>query len=146
MPTQNRTWQKKLLAGARSVGEIDKLYWYIEVDAPGGRSHLAGYPGRWVPVVPVGNDPEASRRIAGLVAEFFRLSNDPRLSYTECLMDAQQLADYRWYIWTESVPVDAVCVDCAGVETVLHTELECVAGWICGACRRNKNDEGKYER
>ena len=127
MPTQSKTWQKKILSAAQRDGFRD-LFWYIEATAPGRRIFPAAYPGRWIPLVPVGPDPEASRRVAGMVAHFFRLSNPPAFQYAEQLTDATALHDTGClaYVWTEDVEIDAVCCACGAVERVGHTAVE---GW-----------------
>jgi len=134
MPTQTRTWQRKILAAAKADG-YDDLYWYIEATAPGRRVFPAAYPWKWIPLVPVGPDPEASRRIAGMVAHFFRLSNPPAITYAEQLTDTTALTQTGclWYRWDCDVDVDAVCCQCGRVEQVGHTALEGWS-WLCVEC------------
>lgn len=136
MPTQSRTWQKKILEKAKADNYAD-LYWYIEITSVGRRVFPAAYPGRWIPLVPVGPDPEASRRIAGMVAHFFRLSNPPTFTYAEQLTDTTALRGESclWYVWTEDVESDAICADCGAVERVGHTEIEGWS-WLCVECAR----------
>lgn len=136
MPTQTKTWQRKILAAAQRDGYAD-LYWYIECVAPGRRIFPAAYPGRHIPLVPVGPDPEASRRIAGMVAHFFRLSNPPAFTYAEQLTDATALRDTGClsYVWTEDVEIDAVCTICGAVERVGHTAVEGWP-WLCVECAK----------
>lgn len=138
MPTQSKTWQRKILAAAKADGYAD-LFWYIETTAPGLRVFPAAYPGRWIPLVPVGPDPEASRRIAGMVAHFFRLSNPPSFTFAEQLTDATALEQTGclWYRWDCDVDVDAVCADCGCVERVGHTAIE-GASWLCVECAIEK--------
>jgi len=134
MPTQTRTWQRKILEQARRDGYRD-LFWYIECTAPGRRVFPAAYPWKWIPLIPVGPNPEASRRIAGMVAHFFRLSNPPAMTYAEQLTDTTALEQTGclWYVWTEDVEIDAICADCGAVERVGHTVTE-GANWLCGEC------------
>lgn len=135
--TQTRTWQQGILALAQKTG-FDDLYWYTQVVAPGNIVFPGAYPALWIPVVPVGPDPKASYRIAGMLSEFFKLSNPPAFRYHECLVDSTGLAGHQWYIWTESVPIDAVCVSCASVETVLHLDWEIERpNWLCPMCKGN---------
>ena len=137
MPTQSKTWQKKILSAAQRDGFRD-LFWYIEATAPGRRIFPAAYPGRWIPLVPVGPEPDASRRIAGMVAHFFRLSNPPAMVFAEQLTDATALEQTGClsYVWTEDVVIDAVCADCGSVERVGHTVAE-GAPWLCAECGGN---------
>ena len=134
MPTQSKTWQKKILSAAQRDGFRD-LFWYIEATAPGRRIFPAAYPGRWIPLVPVGPEPDASRRIAGMVAHFFRLSNPPAMVFAEQLTDATALRDTGClsYVWTEDVVIDAVCCQCGAVERAGHTVAEGWS-WLCVGC------------
>lgn len=134
MPTQSKTWQRKILAAAKADGYAD-LFWYVEATAPGRRVFPAAYPWKWIPLIPVGPDPDASRRIAGMVAHFFRLSNPPAMTYAEQLTDATALEQTgcMWYVWTEDVVIDAICADCGCVEQVGHTVIE-GAPWLCVEC------------
>lgn len=143
MPTQTRTWQRNYLAKFQHTGHAG-LYWYVEAvwAAPKERIQRqapAVQPAPWVPVVPVGADPEASRRIAGMLAEFFRLSAaTPAITFAPALSSEAMLAQSgcQWYEWDKDVMLDAVCGRCGAVERVGHTELENMPIWFCGECAK----------
>lgn len=134
MPTQSRTWQRRILAKAQRDGYAD-LFWYVEATAPGLRVFPAAYPSRWVPVVPVAPDPAVSRRYADLLGEFFKLSNPPAITFVAALTHVESLegTGCAWYVWTEDVAIDAICADCGAVERVGHTAVEGWP-WLCVAC------------
>lgn len=136
MPTQTRTWQRRILAKAQRDGYAG-LFWYIEATAPGLRVFPAAYPGRWVPVVPVAPDPDASRRYADMLGEFFRLSNPRALTFVAALthMESLEGTGCAWYVWTEDVVIDAVCTACGAVERVGHTAVEGWP-WLCVECAK----------
>lgn len=135
MATQSKTWQRKILAEAASTGYAD-LYWYVEFSWQAGQRHApACHPGPWVPVVPVGPDPRASRNIADMLAHLFALSNEKRLTFAAALTSTEALAQTgcRHYLWFEDIPLDAVCGCCGCVERVGHSELE-ESPWLCASC------------
>lgn len=134
MPTQSRTWQRRILAKAQRDGYVG-LFWYIEATAPGLRIFPAAYPGRWIPVVPVAPDPDASRRYVDMLGEFFRLSNPRAVTFVAALTHLESLENTgcAWYVWTEDVEIDAVCCVCGAVERVGHTAVE-GATWLCIEC------------
>lgn len=93
MATQTKTWQRKILEQAKATGYRD-LFWYIEFSwwQAGQRHAPACHPGPWVPVVPVGPDPQASRNIADMLAHLFALSNEKRLTFAAALTSTEALA------------------------------------------------------
>lgn len=113
MPTQTRTWQRRILTAARADGYAD-LYWYIEATAPGRQVFPAAWPGAHIPVVPVAPDPEISRHYAHLLAELFAANNPPAVAFAPALTAAESLRDTgcAWYVWGS---LDVVCECCAGV-------------------------------
>lgn len=136
MATQTKTWQRKILEQAKATGYRD-LFWYIEFSwwQAGQRHAPACHPGPWVPVVPVGPDPQASRNIADMLAHLFALSNEKRLTFAAALTSTEALAQTgcRHYLWFEDILLDAVCDVCGGVERVGHSELE-EGRWLCAVC------------
>lgn len=136
MSTQTRTWQRKVLEAARHDAYVD-LYWYIEISWQAGqRNAPAAYPGSWIPVIPVAPNPEASRRIAGMLAHLFALSNTEVVAtYEPALTGIQSLEQTgcRWYLWDMDVEQDAICAQCGAVERIGHTKVEGVT-WLCAEC------------
>lgn len=135
MATQTKTWQRKILDQAKADGYTD-LYWYIEMAWSGNQRHApACHPGAWVPVVPVGPDPVASRNIADMLAHLFALSNEKWLTFAAALTSTEALVQTgcRHYLWFEDIPLDAVCSICGCVERVGHNELE-QSRWLCVSC------------
>lgn len=147
MAQQSKSWQKKYLS---TVKTFDNLYWYCEaVLPPSMRTGLltngytpVGYPGRWIPCVPIGNAPEASRRIAEMLCAIFRphvpyaMSVEPVITDAECLKQTGAL----WYNWTDTIPLDIICSCCGSIEVVAHTIAEedgyasTKRQWLCGDC------------
>lgn len=133
MATQNRTWQRKVLDAARRDG-YDGLFWYIEACLP-GRIHLsAAHPSVWVPVVRVAPDPEETRHWAHLLAELFRASNPPTVSYEAALTHTEALELVPWYEFGDTVMVDAICRGCGSVDVVDCELLAMSPAWLCAVC------------
>ena len=72
-----------------------------------------------------------------MVAHFFRLSNQPAMTFAEQLTDTTALTQSgcQWYEWDKDVLLDAVCGCCGAVEPVGHTELE-GCSWLCADCAK----------
>lgn len=121
MATQTRTWQKKIIDGAIRLGELDRLFWFVEMTltrAMGGGQAAACFPVRWVPVVAVGPDPEEQRHWTHLLLELFKTNNRGRgIEFDLALTDCDILQEYRWYVYGESLPpaADVVCEWCGEV-------------------------------
>ncbi|MGD9726273.1 MAG: hypothetical protein AB7R40_22295 [Nitrospiraceae bacterium] len=132
MGTQTRTWQKKIIAGATRLQELNRLYWFVEMTLPramGGGYAAATYPVRAVPVVPVGPDPEEQRHWAHLLLELFKECNQRRgIEFDLALTDCDILQEYRWYVYGEMPPPapDAICEWCGEVfaPTVAHVCMQ----------------------
>lgn len=133
MSTQTRTWQRKILEQA-SRDNYAGLYWYIEWQLGYNNYASAAAPGKFVPVVPVGPDPETSRHWAHLLAELFRVSNPPGSSFEPALTSIEVLATVPWYVWGETPIVDVVCALCGSVEQVDCELLAMSPAWVCAAC------------
>ena len=109
-----------ILAGAAAKGELDQLFWFIEMKLPGtmtttGKTELAAthWPGKWVPIIPVGDDPYISRIWAELLATFFRLSN-PGMEFGLALTAADLAQQYACYEWGDP-RWDNICAVCGAV-------------------------------
>lgn len=113
MTTQNRTFQRRILAEAQRDGYAD-LYWFIEMRLPGNRSAPAAYPGRLIPVVPVAPDPEQTRHWAHLLAELFASTNPAVIQFTPALTHVESLTvtGAAWYVYGN---LDVVCPSCGAV-------------------------------
>lgn len=124
MQRQTRTWQKKIIDEAIRQGELDRLYWFVEMTLPrsmGGGTAAATYPVRCVPVVPVGPgaaNVEEQRHWAHLLLELFKESNRGRgILFELALTDCDLLQQLRWYVYGEMPPPapDAICEWCGEV-------------------------------
>jgi len=141
MAQQSKSWQRKYLA---EVKDYTGLYWYMECQLPPSmRANRltdgytpVGYPGRWIPCVPISNPPEASRRIAEMLCAIFRphvpyaMEIEPVITDTESLKATGAI----WYNWVEDIVLDAVCSCCGSIEQVGHTIAEEDGKWLCQEC------------
>jgi len=132
----------RLLAGAKQAGELDRLYWMVEIKVA---AKLAGtkqpviaaasWPFGWVPLVPVADDPALSRHYADLLLECIRTGNRGRL--IECGLaltstDVIEQGGYQVYEWGEPV-WDCVCVDCGRV-----WQSTTVSEEVCNECQSER--------
>lgn len=127
MGSQTRTWQQKIIDGAKRLRELDRLYWFVEMTLPramGGGYAAATYPVRCVPVIPAGPEPEEQRHWAHLLLELFKDTNQGRgILFDLALTDCDILKEYRWYVYGETPPApDVICEWCGEVfpPTVAH--------------------------
>lgn len=114
----------RLLDGAKQAGELDRLYWMVEVKVAAALAGTkqpviaaASWPLGWVPLVPVGNDPALSRHYADLLLECIKTGNRGRL--IDCGLaltstDVIEQGGYQVYEWGEPV-WDCVCAQCGRV-------------------------------
>jgi hypothetical protein len=146
---------KQLLAAAAADHELQYLYWYIEAKVPAKLTgtkapqlQAASWPGMWIPVVAVGDDPAVSRHWAELLTECFRASNRGMEFGLGLTMD-ELLAEKRVYEWGEAV-FDNVCVCCGGVWQASTVGLE-----LCPPCEERalaikvvdgEGDDGEAEQ
>lgn len=143
MATQSKTWQRNYLAKAKDTAN---LYWYPEARLKpkpgtlGDRYTPVGYPGAWIPLVPVGNNSDASRRIIDMLCALFRPFAPNALEIVPVLTDAQALKETKAlaYDWTQDVMIDTVCICCGAIETVGHTLAEEDGQWLCTDCIQTK--------
>ena len=141
MSQQPKSWQKKYLA---EHPDHTGLYFYPEAQlAPSQRVSRfddgytpVGYPGHWIPCVPVGANPDASRRIADMLCALFRLCVPHVMEVTPVLTDEKALKDTgaEWYEWTATVNIDACCALCGAIESIPHTLVEEAGEWLCAEC------------
>lgn len=140
MGQQSKTWQKQILKERKH----DDLFWYPEAKLPvAQRSGLfadgytpVGYPGRWIPLIPVAPNAEGSRKIADMLCSLFRLCVPDMLEVTPVLTDTTSLkkTGALYYDWTEAIELDCVCASCGAIERVPHTVSETTDVWLCVDC------------
>lgn len=136
MPTQSRTWQRKILEEFKSSG-YRGLYWYCEMRIGLNRYAPACYPGMYVPVVPIAPDPEESRHWAHLLMELFKTAdNSPTIQFEPQIASTETLRDTGcwWYEFGDPVLVDVVCRSCGCIEQVDAELLVDSPAWICAGC------------
>ena len=117
MPTQTRTFQRRVLDEAARRGELEQLVWFVEMKIR--RDHAAApWPGARVPVIPVGDDAEISRCYADVLTVIFEDGNrGAGLEFAPALTDRQTLAatGVDWYEWSDWAAADIVCPSCAAI-------------------------------
>jgi hypothetical protein len=130
MATQTRTWQNRVIDAASCAGELDRLYWFVEMQVLRDRArgatraerernrHMSAcWPGQWVPVVPVAPDALESRHWAELVVALFADANPRTTEFAPALTDVDELAKLgQWYEYGHSPDIDIVCPDCGAIE------------------------------
>lgn len=141
---QTRTFQTEILKGAAKEGYTG-LYWYVEARLPysarpsrdKGEVFLC-YPQRRIPVVPVAPDPAKTRPLADMMRFLYRFhapSTDTSINLIhQETLDGDNLP---WYVWSEPVLLDVICVGCGEVVQVDHLLFD--EDWVCRACRQSGN-------
>lgn len=140
---QSRNQLQRILDGAAAKGELDLLYWFVEAKLPGARSttgrpqlQAASWPGKWIPLVAVTENPQTSRHYAELLTECFRTSNRG-IEFGLALTAADIAERYRCYEWGDRC-WDNVCVVCGAVvvDTTVGVDLceRCAVGAILIHC------------
>ena len=128
----------RLLAGAGADGSLDSLYWFVEMKISpslAGTRHpvvaACSYPVGWVPVVPVGSDPQLSRHYAEVLLECLKSSNRGRLIEFGLALTSDEViaGGFRVYEWGEA-RWDCICVECGAVWQSTGAGEE-----ICEVCR-----------
>jgi hypothetical protein len=112
----------RMLDRAKRDGFLDSLYWFVEVKIPGAKTRggkpvlqAACWPGAWVPVVPVGSEPEVSRHWAEILKAMFEEGNaGTGCEHALALTDAERLAGLDWYEFGSAV-WDCICCECGAV-------------------------------
>ncbi len=141
MSQQPRSWQEKYLS---SLKDCSDLYWYCEAVLPPSmrKSKLhdgwtpVGYPGEHIPVVPVGANWKASRRICDMLCWIFRVHIPYALEVAPVVASAENLNAYGapWYDYRETVALDCACAICGMIERVPHIDAEEAGTWLCAEC------------
>lgn len=135
---QSRTWQGKLIDGAKRQGRLCDLYWFVNAYVPGhhypdgkARVQPAMFPARYVPVICMACDEVASRHDADVLRELFGLVNRGRgFEFVVEVTDIHELqsGNWQWYEW--GATWDCVCRVCGGVFADTSPQVE-----ICEGCR-----------
>lgn len=130
----------RILDGARRMGELDQLYWMVEIKISptlaGTKRPViaaASWPLGWVPVVPVGCDPAESRHYAEVLLECLKAGNRGRLidfGLALTSRDVISTGGYQVYEWGE-LRWDCVCVVCGAVWAATGVSEE-----VCEKCLR----------
>lgn len=132
MGSQSRSFQRRVVEAAQAQGLLGDLFWYVEIEIGYGRYAPACWPGVWVPVLPVGEDWEASSHVADVLAQIFAWHNAGRgLVFRAALTNGEALAESgaTWYVWgEEGPPIDRVCGVCGAVTVVV------AGGWAVCEC------------
>lgn len=94
MSSQSRSFQRRVMESARAKGMLDDLFWYIEIEITYSRRAPACWPGIYIPVIPVGDDWQASSHVADLLASIFASRNGGRgLLFSAALTSLEALRD-----------------------------------------------------
>ena len=119
MPSLSNTQQREILVAA--APHYAGLYWYAEARLPVrlrqdkfSDGYFPGaFPGRHIPVIPVGPDAQVSRAWVELLCGLF-WSYQPAFEFAPMLtsIDLLTKTGARWYVWGD---LDLVCPACAGV-------------------------------
>jgi len=129
---------ERLIELTTKAGDLGTLYWYVEAKLPGrmtstGKPQLqaASWPDVWIPVIPVGPDPQISRHYIEILLEAFRASNGGQgIEFGIGLTSIDQIETKKVYEWGEQ-RWDCICELCGAVfqETTVGIE-------ICAECAR----------
>jgi hypothetical protein len=148
MPSQTRTWQQRIIDGAKRRQDLASLYWMVEMRLPaslGGGYAAAAWPTRCVPVLPVAPDPEESRHWAHLLLELFRTSNIGRgIEFDLALTNDDMLRETQaaWYIYGQQVITrDCVCAHCGAIEP---GNVNAGEQWLSQDCIDSGRWHGQY--
>lgn len=141
MLSEQNDWQQaEIIRVASQANQLSDLYWFIQMIRPAvtngqrrrwspqdlaayqaRRVSTAVWPGAWVPVIPVGPDPEASRADAILLASLFEgYCDDPAIRFRQAISTADVIANVPHYIYPDELanvqpPVDYICPLCAAI-------------------------------
>lgn len=113
--SQSRSWQRKVIESARAAGELDTLYYYIEMDVPGSTPRAVYYPIGFVPTICLSD--ENADQWSHILVETIKASN-PGLNFRVMLTNNDLLTQtgVSWYQWGEQIPqVDVICGVCGMV-------------------------------
>lgn len=129
---QSASFRRKILDAAKRDGSLHELYWMIEFRAPvrtlppsirppgsvmGSVVFAASFPGKWIPVIPVGSDPMASLEYAELLKGLLYAKNRTWVQEIGvALTNREAMQGYKWYEWGDRLPAgDEFCRACGGV-------------------------------
>ncbi len=129
---QSPSFRRKILDAARRDGSLHELFWMIEFRAPvrtlpptikppgaimGSVVFAASFPGKWIPVIPVGSDPLASQEYAELLKGLLYAKNRTWVQEIGvALTNRDVMQGYKWYEWGDRLPPgDEFCRKCGGV-------------------------------
>lgn len=148
MGSQTRTWQNRIIDGARQRNDLTSLYWMVEMRLPpslGGGYAAAAYPTRCVPVLPVAPDPKESREWAHLLLELFKASNIGRgIEFDLALTNDDMLRETKaaWYVYGEQPTTrDVICACCGAIE---QGNVNTGERWLCQDCVDSGRWHGQY--
>lgn len=129
---QSPSFRRRILDAARRDGSLHELFWMIEFRAPvrtlpptikppgaimGSVVFAASFPGKWIPVIPVGSDPLASQEYAELLKGLLYAKNRTWVQEIGvALTNRDVMQGYKWYEWGDRLPPgDEFCRKCGGV-------------------------------
>jgi hypothetical protein len=128
---QTESWQRDIIAGATKVNDLASLCWFVQMILPPPskavaktmtqqeridyRYRTACAPGLWIPYIPVGDSPEASRAEAEILAGIFAYSNAPHVKFAPALCLTADIEKQCSYVYGRTW--DHVCSRCGIVFT-----------------------------
>jgi len=149
MAEQTRSWQMKYLA--THPQDHKNIMFYPQTTLPPAKRESIfskgeapiGYPGRWIPCIPIESSPEGSRRIADMLCYLLKLAKGLPWPIEPVLTDKNTMNQdsAKYYDWREDVILDVICFVCGSIEQVGHTVAERDGEWVCQECL----DTGKLE-
>lgn len=140
---QTELWQRDFIANAAQRNKLHELCWFIQMIVPLSKAQArtmtqqqrldyryrtACAPKDWIPYVPIGSDPAASRYEAEILAALFAAHNAPEIKFAPALCLATDLSTQKCYEFGR--PWDHVCSRCGGVfASTVPNEVA-----LCGGC------------
>lgn len=140
---QTESWQRDVLADAARRNGLHELAWFIQSILPLSKAQArtmtqqerldyryrtACAPGKWIPYVPVGCDPAASRCEAEILAAIFTAHNPPGIKFTPALCLSADLKRQQTYEFGRDW--DHICNRCGAVfQSSVPNEVA-----VCGEC------------
>ncbi len=155
---QTRHWQDQILAAAEKAGELDRIYFMVELTLParyakivGTRRILAQHPLGFLPVVCAAPDYAAARETADLLCYLVRAAQrdwltggDKGIEYKVVICYKDDMPSPYWYEWwaewaggEPAHTVDRICPGCGAI-----TQAPRNAHWCCDACGVRMDAEG----
>jgi hypothetical protein len=144
---QTESWQRDIIDGATQANDLASLCWFIQMILPppskamartmtqqeriGYRYRAACAPGLWIPYIPVGDNPEASRAEAEILAGIFAYSNVPEIKCAPALCLTADAEKQCSYVYGRNW--DHVCNRCGTVfVSTIPNEVR-----ICAGCNHH---------